>query len=185
MLLILVITHDRTGLRSFALVALRGSATMAVTYATTFPARVWHLILIDGWTSQSDYADTPTTQVQIALIDKDWTLYTETMARVLVGMDDPHVVDLLGEHIRACIGQEAYRAFMVAEKGYDVSALLADVKAKTLVLHNNSNPWTSTRVGQKLAAGIPDAQRNAPVHAQLDAARAAGDDRPATRSVWL
>ncbi|MEE8517984.1 MAG: adenylate/guanylate cyclase domain-containing protein [Dehalococcoidia bacterium] len=158
MMLDLEAVIDRTGLPSFALVAFRGSASMAVTYATTFPDRVSHLILIDGITNWADVADSPTTRVQSALIDKDWTLYTETMARVLLGMDDPRLTDLIGEHIRACIEQEAYRASMVAEKGYDVSALLADVKVKTLVLHNNSNPWTSTRVGQKLAAGIPDAR---------------------------
>ena len=149
---------DRTGLRSFAVLAAFDSVPMAVTYAATFPDRVSHLILIDGWTNPSDFVDSPTTQAHEALLDKDWTLYTETMARVLAGFDDPRIIDLLGEHIRACIEPEAYRAFIVATKSYDVLALLPDVKAETLVLHNNNNRWAPVRVGQKLAAGIPDAR---------------------------
>ena len=149
---------DRTGLQSFAILAVADSVPMAVTYAATFPDLVSHLILIDGFTNPSDFIDSPTTQAHEALIDKDWTLYTETMARVLIGIDDPQFVKFGGEYFRACIEPEAYRAFIVATKSYDVAALLPDVKAKTLVLHNNNNPWAPIRVGQKLAAGIPDAR---------------------------
>jgi len=72
--------------------------------------------------------------------------------------DDPRYIELGGEHIRACIEPEAYRAFVEAINSYDVSALLPGVKAQTLVLHNNNNPFTPVRVGQKLAAGIPNAR---------------------------
>ncbi len=149
---------DRSGLQSFAVLAIADSVPTAVTYAATFPERVSHLILIDGWTKFSDFIDTPSMEAHQALIDKDWTLFTETMARVLIGFDDSRIVDLLGEHIRACIEPEAYRAFVAATMSYDVSALLADVKAETLVLHNNNNRFVPVRVGQKLAAGIPDAR---------------------------
>ncbi len=149
---------DRTGLRSFAILAFQDAVPMAVTYAATFPDRVSHLILIDGWTNSSDFMGTPAWEAHEALIDKDWTLYTETMTRVLVGMDDPRIIGLLGEHMRACIEPEAYRAFVAAIKSYDVAALLPDVKAQTLVLHNNNNRFYAVRVGQKLAAGIPDAR---------------------------
>jgi len=129
---------DRTGLRTFAVLALMDAVPMAVTYAARFPDRVSHLILIDGWTKSSDYITSPATQAYLSLIDQDWTLFTETMARVLVGFDDPRLVELFGEHMRACIEPEASRAFSVAAKSYDVSALLPDVKSKTLVLHNNA-----------------------------------------------
>jgi len=149
---------DRTGFRSFAVLAFHDSVPMAVTYAATFPERVSHLTLIDGWTNPSDFVGTPTWEAYAALLDKDWTLFTETLVRVLMGFDDPHVIDLLGQHMRACIEPEAYRAFSAALMHYDVAALLPDVKAQTLVLHNNSNQFNPVRVGQKLAAGIPDAR---------------------------
>jgi len=149
---------DSTGLGSFAALAFRNSVPMAVTYAAAFPDRVTHLILIDGWTNSFDFIGTPTWEAHEALIDKDWTLYTETQARVLVGFDDPRIVDLLGEHIRACIEPEAYRAFCAEMRSWDVAALLPEVKAQTLVLHNNNNRFYPVRAGQKLAAGIPDAR---------------------------
>ena len=43
---------------------------MAVTYATTFPDRVSHLILVDGWTNYADIADSPAFQAQEALASK-------------------------------------------------------------------------------------------------------------------
>ena len=149
---------DRTGLESFAILAFLDSVPIAVTYAARFPERVPHLILIDGWTNWFDFPGTPTFEAHAALRDKDWTLFTETVARVLMGFDDPRLIDAFGEHIRACIEPETYLAAMAATRSYDVMALLPEVKAKTLVLHNNNNRWIPTRVGQKLAAGIPDAR---------------------------
>ncbi len=149
---------DRTGLRSFAVLAFIDAVPIAVTYAATFPDRVSHLILIDGWTNSSDFIGTPAWEAREALVDKDWTLYTETFARVLLGIDNPRFIELLGEHIRACIEPEAYRACIAAQKSYDVSAFLPDVKAETLVVHNSNIRLIPGRAGQKLAAGIPDAR---------------------------
>jgi class 3 adenylate cyclase/pimeloyl-ACP methyl ester carboxylesterase len=149
---------DRTGLRSFAVSAFVDAVPIAVTYAATFPDRVSHLMLIDGWTNSSDLTGTPAWEAHEALMDKDWTLYTETFARVLLGVDAPRFNDLFGEHIRACIEPGAYRTSIAAQKSYDVSALLPDIKAETLVLHNNNHRFFPVRVGQKLAAGIPDAR---------------------------
>ena len=149
---------DRTGLRSFAIMAVQDAVPIAITYAATFPDRVTHLILTDGWTNSSDFTGMPAFEAHEALIDSDWTLYTETLARVLSGVDDPSVAAQLGEHFRACIEPAAYRAFVAAAKNYDVSAFLPDVKAETLVLHNNNSRFVPVRVGQKIAAGIPDAR---------------------------
>jgi class 3 adenylate cyclase len=148
---------DRTGLGSFAALAFGGSVPIAVTYAATFPDRVSHLILVSGWTKSSDLVGSPGYEASEALMDKDWTLYTETMARVLLGLDERSIATA-GEHIRACIEPEAGRAFLAAQNSYDVSALLPDARAETLVLHNNNTPFVPVRAGQKLAAGIPDAR---------------------------
>ncbi len=120
---------DRTDLRSFAIWAFGDAVPMAVTYAATFPDRVSHLILIDGWTNSADFIGTPAWETHEALIDKDWTLYTETVTRVLSGFDEPRFIELLGEHMRACIEPETYRTYSLAKKSYDVSALLPDVRA--------------------------------------------------------
>ncbi len=149
---------ERTGLDSFALLAFLGSVPMAVTYAVMFADRVSHLILIDGWTNSSDFKSTPAQRAAEALRDQDWTLSTDTFARVLWGIDDPDLAERWGEHIRASIEPEAYRAFVAAQDSYDVSAFLPEVKATTLVLHNSNHRFVPIRAGQKLAAAIPDAR---------------------------
>ncbi|HEY5626105.1 MAG TPA: alpha/beta fold hydrolase, partial [Dehalococcoidia bacterium] len=149
---------DRAGLRSFAVLAFGHSVPIAVTYAATYPDRVSHLILNSGWTKLSDLAETPAWEAHEALIDKDWTLFTETMARVFLSVRDLRSIELLGEHMRACIEPEAYQVLIAAIKRYDVSALLPDVKAETLVLHNSKGRVIPVRVAQKLAAGIPNAR---------------------------
>jgi len=149
---------ERTGVRSFAAHAVGSSVPIAVTFAVTFPERVSHLISNTGWTKSSDFTGMPAYEALDALLQSDWTLFTETVSRVLVGIEEPHLIDLFAEHMRACIEPEAYRAYLDAIKSYDVSALLAGVRAKTLLLHNNKSRIVPVRAGQKLAAGIPDAR---------------------------
>jgi class 3 adenylate cyclase len=149
---------DRTGVGTFALLALLDGVPIAVTYAARFPERVTHLILVDGWVEPSDYAGRPSIAANDALIDKDWTLYTETMARVLAKVDDPVIVDRLGEHMRASVEQAAWLAFHEAARSYDVSDLVGEVRAKTLVLHNRKDSFYPIQAGKRLAAGIPDAR---------------------------
>ena len=77
--------------------AFYGSVTVALTYAATFPDRVSHLILVVSSTNMSDLAVTPSMETNDALIDKDLTLYTETLAHVLIGFDDPPTLTGLGD----------------------------------------------------------------------------------------
>ena len=149
---------DRLGLQSFAVVAGIDAVPVAVTLAAKYPDRLTHLVLVDGWINWPERVGTPSMEAHEALIDSDWTLFTETMARVLSGIDDPQMIALFGEYTRACIEPEAYRAHINAAKAWDVAVLVAEVRAETLVLHNTDHSWTPVRVGQKLAAGIPDAR---------------------------
>ena len=149
---------ERTGLQSFAVEALSSSVPIAINYASTFPDRVSHLILVDGWTNWSDVAGMPVYEALEALIDKDWTLFTDTLGRVFVGMDDPQIIAGIGEYIRACMEPDAYRAYFAAVQSWDVANRLPNVTAQTLVLHNNDYGFAPTRAGQKLAGGIPDAR---------------------------
>jgi class 3 adenylate cyclase len=80
------------------------------------------------------------------------------MTKVVWGFDDARFIEIGGEFIRSCIEPEAFRAFFAAAASYDVSSLLPEVRAKTLVLHNERNSISPVRAGQKLAAGIPEAR---------------------------
>jgi len=149
---------DGSALESFALVGFIDGVHMGLSYAASQPERVSHLILCDGWTKFSDYAQSPVYQIESALREKDWVLYTETFAQVLWNYEDPAFARQFAEYMRACAEPEAWRAAQTALEGYDATELLAQVRSPTLVVHNRSNRFLPMRSGQRLAAGIAGAR---------------------------
>ena len=145
-------------LGSFAIVAFIDGVPTAVSYAASHPDRVSHLIICDGWAKYSDYSESPAYQIESAVREKDWVLYTETFAQVFWGLEDPDLTRQTAEFMRTCVDPEAWRAAQAALEGYDVSALLPAVTAPTLVIHNRSNRWPPLQSGQRIAAGIPNAR---------------------------
>ena len=71
---------DRLGLQTFALCGLMHSGPVAIAYAARCPERVSHLILWNTYAQSSEWTQQPTVQSVRALMDKDWTFYTEAMA---------------------------------------------------------------------------------------------------------
>jgi class 3 adenylate cyclase len=151
---------DRASPEKFALLAIYDAVPIAVTYAAANPSRLSHLILVDGWAKFTEDYDKATIQADEALRDGDWTLYTETLARVLIGFEDPVFAARYAEYIRACVDADACReAFSEhGNEGYDVTGVLDSVTTPTLVIHNAKNAWVSPRAAQRLAAGISDAR---------------------------
>jgi len=162
----------RTGLEEFALSGHAGGALIAVTYAVAQPERVSHLILADGWTKFSELEGSPLWEAEKTLRDKDWVIYTETVCRVLWGIEDQEFARQVAEYLSACVEPDAHRAAFAAMERYDVSDLLPRVTAQTLVVHNQRSPYGSVQVGQRLAAHIANARFmvvDDPTHAQMPA----------------
>ncbi len=152
---------ERVGEPEFALFAIYDAVPVAITYAAAHPERVTHLVLGDGRIKVSDYFEATTITAEIALRDLDWTLYTETMARVLSGLDDPDYAARYAEHIRACVEPEALRKAFgdQTEQEFDVpDGMLETITAPTLVFHNRKNKFLPIQSGQRIAAAIPNAR---------------------------
>ncbi len=152
---------DRAGGTQFSLCAMYDGVPFAISYASTRPEKVSHLILADGWTKFSDQDRKAVLEIEALLRHQDWTLYTETFARVLMGYEDPVFAATFGEFIRDCVEPEALRAaYSHQESGaWDVPPDLLDrIKMPTLVLHNRGNRFLSMQAGQRLAASIADAR---------------------------
>jgi class 3 adenylate cyclase len=60
--------------------------------------------------------------------------------------------------MRECITQETMKTALGATAGFDVSAILPQVKAPTLVLHRRQLSWLSVDVARGLASRIPNAR---------------------------
>jgi class 3 adenylate cyclase/pimeloyl-ACP methyl ester carboxylesterase len=143
---------------SVALVGFHDFVLPSIAFAARHPDLVSKLILIDGWATPSDMLESAANRMSYALLEEDWVLYTETLARVLLGFDDPQFAAAFAEHYRASIEQDAARSFATAERNYDVSALLSRVRVPTLVLQNRGSPVVSVAGGQRIAAAIPGAR---------------------------
>src|SRR6185295_6699267 len=68
----------------FALFAMGDSGMPAIAWTAGHPERVSHLVLWTSWANRAGVSG-PQTQALRALVDLDWTTYTETAARVIMG----------------------------------------------------------------------------------------------------
>jgi class 3 adenylate cyclase len=147
-----------SGAEPFALVAFTNAVPVGLTFAASHPARISHLIICDGWTDFADWAGSPVHAIEAALRGKDWTLLTETHARILWGLDDPAAAHRLAQWMQASISPDAYQACYTALEAYRASPALARITAPTLVIHNRQNRWVPVRVGQRIATSIAGAR---------------------------
>ena len=68
------------------------------------------------------------------LLDRDWQLMTDTCAHLALGWSEGEVGRLAAENLRDSITPGAFRAGLEAVEAVNVSSLLPEVKAPTLVL---------------------------------------------------
>ena len=148
---------DRAGLERFALMGGATSGPVAIAYAARHPERVPHLILWAAYARPSDWSQSPSTQAVRALMDKDWTFYTETVAHVLLGWSEGEPARRYAALIREGITQGDIKRSIAAGSKFDVTDLLPQVKAPTLVLHRRQLPAPSMEVARGLASRIPNA----------------------------
>ena len=147
----------RLELEKFALFGSGTSGPMAIAYAARHPERVSHLILANTVARASDLLQSPQTQGVLALIDKDWELFTETLAHVAYGWsgEQAHRIAAI---MRESVAPETYLALVEMFTGLDVTALLPQVNSPTLVLHRRHNPLIDVATARGLASRIPDAR---------------------------
>ena len=148
---------DRLGLERFALLAFLYSGPVAIAYAARHPERVSHLLLSLTSARASEMLGPEVSQV-FALIDKDWELFTETFAHVLLGWSAGEPARRWAARCRECVTQEALQLFLGAMPEIDVTDLLPQVRSPALVLHRRQGRLTDVNVARGLASQIPDAR---------------------------
>jgi class 3 adenylate cyclase len=137
-------------LTGFAMVASDAAVPIAVTYAATRPEKVSSLILLDGLMKFSDYHQNPGIVAEEALRGGDWTLFSETLARLWLGFENQELAAQYAAYIRESVEPEAYRSAMssMGNEDWDVS----------LVVHNRNNRFLPVEAGRRLAARILNAR---------------------------
>ncbi len=123
---------DRLGLERFALWGPITMGPVAIAYAARHPERVSHLILWCSYARGSDLLKSPQVQVLERLMD-NWELYTDTTAHYAFGWGGGEAARRYAATIREGITQETLRAFTAQFLTFDVTDLLPQVRAPTLV----------------------------------------------------
>ena len=148
---------DCLELPSFTLWGSVNFGPVAIAYAARHPERVSQLILWCTYARGSDFF-TPQAETMIALVEKDWRLYTEALCHYFLGFSTGEMTGRLAALIRKSVTPEKWQTAYRSAAKFDVEALLPEVKAPTLVLHRRQLPWLSVDVATDLASRIPGAQ---------------------------
>jgi pimeloyl-ACP methyl ester carboxylesterase len=149
---------QRLGIARFALQATQATTMAAVDLAVNRPDLVSHLVLIDGYTNGREYLRLPQTVALRALMEADWTLFTESLANVMSGDWSAERGAENARFFRECVSQQNCLAFFDAVAGSDVSALLPRITQPTLVLHHKRISYPSLENARALVSGIPNAR---------------------------
>jgi len=149
---------EAAGLETCTLFASGDSGMVAVRWTVEHPEQVDHVALWCSWASRSRISSTPQTKTLRALIDQDWTIYTETAARVLLGWADDDTARQFAAFFRECTSPEVLRASVPAVYEWDVTELLARLRCPVLVMQRDDMPAVPTDVSRELARVIPDAR---------------------------
>ena len=153
MLFDLAAVIDRAADDQLVLAGFTHGVPIAASYAATAPERISHLFLVDGYMRYSDAYETPAFKAEQTLLEGDWEIYTETLARVLAGYSD-EFASRMAEYTRRCVTQEALLQAHAAQEHWDITTLLPALAVPTLVVHNSGHRFVPVRLAQQLAASI-------------------------------
>src|SRR3990172_6908435 len=149
---------DRLEVERFALFAGHRFGLVATTYAARHPERLSHLILWHSSARVSDFHQSPQNQALFQLLDKDWELFTETLAHMTHGWSEGEAAHRRAGILRESSTQDLVRRIFDATREWDVTSLLPEVKTSTLVLHRREFPQFRPDVASNLASRIPNAR---------------------------
>ncbi|MGB6836213.1 MAG: alpha/beta fold hydrolase [Dehalococcoidia bacterium] len=149
---------DRLGLERFALWGGLQMGPVAIAYAARHPERVSQLILWCTYARASDFYSSPRLRALRELLQKDWELYLETMAHVLMGFSAGEPAHQTAEVYRESVTREMLRATVAGLREFDVTDSLSQVRSPTLVLHRRQFRLLDVNVARQLASRIPDAR---------------------------
>jgi DNA-binding winged helix-turn-helix (wHTH) protein len=143
------------GSRTHALWAPSIAAPTAIAYAARYPERVSHLVLWAAVARPAEMNGTGQSRGLSALAASDWDLFVDTFAHVVYSWSET-AAKRYAEALRRNITPETWRQYTRADNEIDVSDLLPQVSAPTLVLLPRALKALEAPA-RRLASAIPTA----------------------------
>ncbi len=149
---------DQLGLDEFALASYIHSGPVAIAYAARHPGRISKLVLSGTYARGIDYVGQPRFKALLQLLESDLELFSESAARTAMGWADEEGARPLAKVLSECSTREVVKQIYAEIEKVDVSDLLAQVRAPTLVIHQHRLSYVPIEWARSLAAGIPGAE---------------------------
>jgi class 3 adenylate cyclase/pimeloyl-ACP methyl ester carboxylesterase len=158
---------DAAALERFALFGISQGCAVSIGYAVRHPERVTHLILLGGyavgWAKRARSAEEKEQgAAMLSLVRLGWGQETPSFRQLWTSQFMPDATkeqaDWFNELERISISPEQAVRNLIANGDTDVSALLAQVRVPTLVMHSRDDARVPFDQGRRLAGGIPGAR---------------------------
>lgn len=157
---------DGAGFDRFALIGISLGCSHCVTYAVRHPERVTKLVLLGGfargWKRRGDPDAAVLRQSAVELMRVGWGRDNPAVRNLVTAIYMPDAPaenqQWFSDLQRKTTSPENAAATIDQHGDVDVSELLSEVKAPTLVIHARHDSGVPFEQGRELAAGIPDAR---------------------------
>lgn len=143
--------------RPVCLFAALNAAPAAITYCVRFPERVLGLGLWAPYVRGSDFQEQQSIVARVELAKVDWPMFIDTIASQMYGWASAEKAATFSRLLARTITPEALGPAFEAQAEADVSSLLSQVRARTVVFH----PAGLRRPPVQLLAEVSQAIRGA------------------------
>lgn len=158
---------DAAGIEEpFALLGMSQGASVCIAYATKHPERVSRLLLYGayarGWSRRGDADGEREYQAITELVRRGWGRDNPAFRQLFTSRFVPGAsseqMEWFNELCRKTASPEVAARLLETRSRIDVTDLLDEVRAPTLVIHGRGDVVVPIAEGQFLASGIPGAQ---------------------------
>jgi pimeloyl-ACP methyl ester carboxylesterase len=158
---------DAAGIGRFALLGLSQGCAVSIAYAVRHPERVSHLILYGGysvgWKKRArTEAEKEAGEAMVTLVRLGWGQENPAFRQMFTSQFIPGATkeqaDWFNEAQRISSSPADAARNLIANGDVEVTSLLPQVQAPTLVMHARHDARVPFEAGRRMAAGIPGAR---------------------------
>jgi pimeloyl-ACP methyl ester carboxylesterase/DNA-binding CsgD family transcriptional regulator len=149
---------DHLGLGQVALLGFGHSGSTAIAYSATHPDRVTHLVLWHSYSKTSEVTSLARIAAARSLIERDWESYAQLEGYRVSGWAGGRAAAWYTDYVKQCVTPGDLIAAYESIGNVDVSGMLTEVRAPTLVIARSASEVLPVEVARNLASAIPNAR---------------------------